>query len=170
MKETLTKGHGGLVGAARDRAYRAAALKPVSSAVAHLAGSKIVGVKTRQRDPISGLKVDFMFEVSSEKRIAVLVVGPYTNANMYRDRCDEWIVRAFGIAWVFDRVVLAVPATDYLEMYREQARIVAQASRRIFGGAAVAPDTIRSPKVDAVHIEVDPFDPVDSEALGQLKP
>jgi hypothetical protein len=173
METTLPKGHGGLVGAARERAYRAAALKPVSAAVAFLPGSKIVASTTRQRDPVSGLKVDFMFEVSSAKgteRVAVLVVGPYTNANMYRDRCDEWIVRAFGIAWVFDRVVLAVPATDYLEMYREQARIVGDASRRISSGAAAAPGAIRSPNVDVVHIEVDPLDPVDSEALGQLKP
>jgi hypothetical protein len=173
MEDTLPKGHGGLVGAARERAYRAAALKPVSAAVAHLAGSEIVASTTRQRDPVSGLKVDFMFEVSSAQgpeRIAALVVGPYTNANMYRDRCDEWIARAFGIAWVVNRVVLAMPAEGYVEMYRDRARIVAEASRRISGGAAAAPDAIRSPKVDAVHIEVDPLDPVDSEALGQLKP
>jgi hypothetical protein len=172
MEQTLPKGHGGLVGAARERAYRNAALEPVSSAVAHLAG-KIVDVKTRQRDPISGLKVDFMFEVSSAKgteRVAVLVVGPYRNANMYRDRCDEWIARAFGIAWVVDRVVLAMPAENYVGMYRDRARIVAEASRRISGSVEAAPDAIRSPKVDAVHIEVDPFDPVDSEAVRQLKP
>jgi hypothetical protein len=163
MEETLTKGHGGRVGAARERAYRAAALKQVSSAVAHLAGSEIVDVKTRQRDPVSGLKVDFMFKVSAEKRIAVLVVGPYTNANMYRDRCDEWIVRAFGLAWVFDQVVLAIPAKDYLQMYRERARIVAEAVR-----GDTAAGAVRLPKVNAVHIEVDPLDPADSEALDKL--
>jgi hypothetical protein len=170
MEQSLPKGHGGLVGAARERAYRAAALKPVSAAVAHLAGSEIHSVTTRQRDPISGLKVDFLFEVSSakgRKRVAALVVGPYTNANMYRDRCDEWIVRAFGIAWVFDQVVLAVPAADYLEMYRKQARTVAEASLRISGDAANG--AVRSPNVNAVHIEVDPLDPADSEALGKLK-
>jgi hypothetical protein len=170
MEQSLPKGHGGLVGAARERAYRAAALKPVSAAVAHLAGSEIHSVKTRQRDPISGLKVDFLFEVSSakgRKRVAALVVGPYTNANMYRDRCDEWIVRAFGIAWVFDQVVLAVPAADYLEMYRKQARIVAEASRRISGDATTG--AVRAPNVSAVHIEVDPLDPADSEAVGKLK-
>lgn len=166
MAQTLPKGHGGLVGAARERAYRAAALKPISAAVARLVGSEIDSTTTRQRDPISGLKIDFMFEVGP-KRIAALVVGPYTNANMYRDRCDEWIVRAFGIAWVFDQVVLAVPAADYLEMYREQARIVAEASRRISGDAAAG--AVRYPNVDAVHIEVDALDSVDSEALGRLK-
>jgi hypothetical protein len=163
MEETLTKGHGGRVGAARERAYRAAALKQVSSAVAHLAGSELVDVKTRQRDPVSGLKVDFMFKVSAETRIAVLVVGPYTNANMYRDRCDEWIVRAFGLAWVFDQVVLAIPAKDYLQMYHEQARIVAEAVR-----GDTAAGAVRLPKVNAVHIEVDPLDPADSEALDKL--
>lgn len=169
MEQSLPKGHGGLVGAARERAYRAAALKPISAAVAHLAGSEIHCVTTRQRDPISGLKVDFLFEVASVKglkRVAALVVGPYTNANMYRDRCDEWIARAFGIAWAFDRVVLAVPAADYLEMYRKQARMVAEASLRISGEADGA---VRSPNVNAVHIEVDPLDPADSEAVGKLK-
>jgi hypothetical protein len=145
-------------------------LKPVSAAVAHLTGSKIDASTTRQRDPVSGLKVDFMFEVSSAKaseRVAVLVIGPYTNANMYRDRCDEWIARAFGIAWVVDRVVLAMPAEGYVEMYRDRARVAAEASRRISGGVAAAGAT-RSPNVDVIHIEVDPFDPVDSEAVGQL--
>jgi hypothetical protein len=172
MEQSLPKGHGGLVGAARERAYRAAALKPVSSAVAHLTGSEIGNVTTRQRDPISGLKVDFMFDVSAARgpeRIAVLVVGPYTNANMYRDRCDEWIARAFGIAWVVDRVVLAMPDKEYLEMYRERARMVAEASRRISGDTEGA-TAVRSPSVHAVHIEVDPLDSVDSEALGKLKP
>ncbi len=169
MEQSLPKAHGGLVGAARERAYRAAALKPISAAVAHLAGCEIHSVTTRQRDPISGLKVDFLLEVSSAKglkRVAALVVGPYTNANMYRDRCDEWIVRAFGIAWAFDRVVLAVPAADYLEMYRKQARMVAEASLRISGPAADG--AIRSPNVNVVHIEVDPLDPADSEAVGKL--
>lgn len=43
------------------------------------------------------------------QRLAVLVVGPYRNSAMYRDRCDEWVLRAFGTAWMFDRVMLAVP-------------------------------------------------------------
>jgi hypothetical protein len=172
MEETLPKGHGGLIGAARERAYRAAAVKPVSLAVAQLTGSEIVASKTRQRDPLSGLKVDFMFEVAAakgSKKIAVLVVGPYKNATMYRDRCDEWIARAFGLAWVVDRVLLAVPVQDYVQMYRDRAALVAEASRRILGATADAPGEIRFPNVDAIHIEVDPFDPADSEAVGLLK-
>lgn len=81
---------------------------------------------------------------------------------MYRDRCDEWIVRAFGIAWVVDRVVLAMPAKNYLEMYRERIRIVAKASQRA--------GVVRSPNVEAVHVEVGSLDDVDSEAVHKSNP
>jgi hypothetical protein len=168
MATNLPKGYGGKVGTARERAYRATALKPVISAVEGLTGSHIVSLTERQRDAASGLKFDFLFEVSSPHRrdkIAVLIVGPYTNQKMYRDRCDEWIARAFGLAWVVDCVMLVVPAAEYLDAYRDRARLVAQAAHRRIAGAAS--DQIRGPRVDAVHIEVDPLDPLDSAALNQ---
>jgi hypothetical protein len=84
MEESLPKGHGGLVGAASERAYRAAALEQVTSvvqtltgAVQDLTGSSILSLNTRQRDPESGLKYDFIFEISGAngpERVAVLVV------------------------------------------------------------------------------------------------
>jgi hypothetical protein len=173
MEVSLPKGYGGLVGAASERAYRAGALKQVTSAVENLTGSSVRSSTTRQRDPVSGLKYDFMFEISranGKERIAVLIVGPYTNPNMYRDRCDEWIARAFGLAWIFDRVVLAIPAADYLESYRDRARAVAKAAIRPNSedAANARPDEIRYPTVDAVHIKVDPFEAQDSEALSKL--
>jgi hypothetical protein len=70
-----------------------------------LTDAKILTSTTRQRDPLSGLKFDFLFEISSpngREKAAALLVGPYNNHNMYRDRCDEWVERAFALAWVFD--------------------------------------------------------------------
>jgi hypothetical protein len=173
MEESLPKGYGGLVGAASERAYRASALKQVTSVVQTLTkNSKIKSSSTRQRDPASGLKYDFMFEISGangEERVAVLVVGPYTNPNMYRDRCDEWIARAFGLAWIFDRVVLVIPTADYLESYRDRAGAVAKAAsqRNSKDAAHARRDPIRYP-VDVVHINVDPFEAQDSEALSKV--
>jgi hypothetical protein len=170
METNLPKGHGGKVGTARERAYRASALKQVASAVEDLTGSHIESLTERQRDGASGLKFDFLFEISSQdqrKKIAVLIVGPYTNKKMYRDRCDEWIARAFGLAWVVDRVMLVVPAAEYLEAYRGRARLVTQAAHRHIVGTAS--DQISGPRVDVAHIEVDPFDPPDSAALDRLE-
>jgi hypothetical protein len=172
MEDSLPKGHGGLVGAASERAYRAAALEQVTSVVQTLTNSKIESSSTRQRDPASGLKYDFMFEISGTngmERVAVLVVGPYTNPNMYRDRCDEWIARAFGLAWIFDRVVLVIPTADYLQSYRDRAGAVAKAASKRNSKDAddVRPDLIRYP-VDVVHIKVDPFEAKDSESLSKL--
>jgi hypothetical protein len=172
MEESIPKGHGGLVGAASERAYRAAALEQVTSVVQTLTNSRIESSSIRRRDPASGMKYDFMFEISGangKERVAVLVVGPYTNPNMYRDRCDEWIARAFGLAWIFDRVVLVIPAADYLESYRDRAGAVAKAaSKRNSEDAADARrDVIRYP-VEVVHIKVDPFEAQDSEALSKL--
>jgi hypothetical protein len=74
MEESLPKGHGGLVGAASERAYRAAALEQVTSvvqtltgAVQDLTGSSILSLNTRQRDPESGLKYDFIFEIRGKR-------------------------------------------------------------------------------------------------------
>lgn len=170
MEEALPKGHGGKVGGARDRAYRASALKPVTLVIRDLTGSEIDSLRERDRDPASGLKFDFLFEVSSQdrrERIVVLIVGPYTNRKLYRDRCDEWIARAFGLAWVVDRVILALPVVEYLEAYRDRARSVAQAAHRYRVGATS--DEARGPRVEAVHIEVDSLDPRDSARLDQLK-
>ena len=141
----------------RDQLFsaRSSALNPVTSAVKNLTGSDIVSQNASEILPL-GLKFDFLFEVSSQdqrEKIAVLIVGPYTNKKMYRDRCDGWIARAFGLAWVVDCVMLVVPAAEYLEAYRDRARLVAQAAHRHSVGTAS--DQIRGPRVDAVHIEVD---------------
>ena len=158
MKELIPRGHGGLVGGAAERAYRTKALGPLSSIVAQATESEIIASSPRQRDPASGLMVDFMFEVSSVRgllRIAVLVVGPYTNATMYRDRSDEWIVRAFGLTWVVDRVLLAMPVRDYFPAYRDRVGAVIKASRAISGGEAAGVGPVRNPNVDVIQIGID---------------
>jgi hypothetical protein len=149
MEASLPKGFKGLVGTAHERAYREYALEQVRSALQDLTGEKIITSTTRQRDLLSGLKFDFSFDISSPNnpaKAAVLLVGPYKNHNMYRDRCDEWVERAFALAWVFDRVMLALPKVpdkardrathstsasraipDYLKIYKDRIEMIIRA-------------------------------------------
>jgi hypothetical protein len=166
MEERMPRGHGGKVGSARQRAFKNSALEEIKSAVARLAVGQIASVSERQRDGASGIKTDFLFEIAGDppQKLAVLVVGPYKNAAMYRDRCDEWILRAFGSAWIFDRVLLAIPDERFISMYDARAKQLARATeQKATVGAAV-------PRVDAIYIYVDPMDPEDSAALSEHAP
>jgi hypothetical protein len=100
------------------------------------------------------------------EEFAVLVVGPYTNEKLYSHRCSDWITKAFGLAWIYGRVVLALPAKDYLEQYRERCRLMeGKANERLANPANSSPV---KPKIDIVHIYVDPFSKEDNEALAAL--
>jgi hypothetical protein len=167
------QGYGGKVGAASERAYREWALPQLISEIQKLAGQYVATITKRTRDPKSGLKFDFLFESSSgdrPRRMAVLVIGPYKNPNMYRDRCDEWIARAFGTAWAFERVVLALPVKEYLDNYRLRAQqVTAAAVERLETSKCHQSASLEllGPSVDVIHIEVDPLAPEDSDAIAR---
>jgi hypothetical protein len=163
MKQSLPRGHGWKVGNARQRAFKDSALQSITQAVAALGIGKIISAQDQPWDKETGVKIDFLFEIAADRpqRLAVLVAGPYMNTAMYRDRCDEWILRAFGTAWMFDRVVLAVPEQDSASKYATRAKTLSQlVEHRAAAGA-------RLPHVDLVHVYVDPLDPDDSEALAK---
>jgi hypothetical protein len=142
------------------------ALEQVRSALGELTEAEILTSTTRQRDPLSGLKFDFLFEISSpngREKAAALLVGPYNNHNMYRDRCDEWVERAFALAWVFDRVMLALPKVanselDYLNMYKVRIAMIIRAV------IERNEPSQNPPKIYVAHI-YDPLKPAESEAL-----
>lgn len=56
---------------------------------------------------------------ASPRRVAVLTVGPFTDPRLYAKRRHETLLRALGVAWLFDDVVLALPEPIAAEPYRQ---------------------------------------------------
>jgi hypothetical protein len=83
----------------------------------------------------------------------VLVVGPYNNRKIYASRCAEWVTKAWGLALLYDRVVLALPDGVSLVEYSRRSANIARTANERFAGSQVA-------RADVVHIEVDPLDPI----------
>lgn len=154
------------------RAYLTAAQTVVVDAVRLLTDVHLEEPKMLIKDSATGQIIDFLFLSPSEtlekekNAFAFLVVGPYTNDKLYAQRCSDWITKAFGLAWIYSRVILALPEKDYLQEYRERCRLVEdKASERFPKLAKSSPAT---PKVDIVYIDVDPFSKEDSEAMAAL--
>jgi hypothetical protein len=58
--------------------------------------------------------VDFRFRPEGSERwtVAAIIMGPYRDRVRYDLRLGEWIVRALGLARLFERVILVVPAAS----------------------------------------------------------
>lgn len=55
----------------------------------------------------------------STESVAVSIVGPYGIEKLYRKRRHDWILRAYGWAWLYDWVFLVVPNKETCLMYQE---------------------------------------------------
>ena len=95
--------------------------------------------------------VDYRFEWFVEdggvkiRTIAVLIVGPYQNTVLYSKRRHDWIMKAFGLNWFFDRVFLVLPRLSLAEQYSSWIRVCE-------GRAADLTANLRRPEVDVVVI------------------
>jgi hypothetical protein len=95
----------------------------------------------RSDDPSTGVSI----------KTIVLVAGPFSNPDMYRRKMSEVLMRAFAFAWVYDLVILLVPASDQLTGYRQ--------SIDRFASRARATSSSRRPMVDVVHLSDKKSDP-----------
>ncbi|SDO48200.1 hypothetical protein [Afipia sp. GAS231] len=169
MQNSRNLGFKGKTGSVYAKSFLVAAESVVVEAVgALMKGVRLPPPEKLVRDTASGQPIDFLFTIKSdagdERKLAVLLVGPYTNKKLYAHRCSDWITKAFGLAWTYDRVILALPERDELDEYRRRCGLVeAKANERLRKLPAMT-----SPKVEIVHIEVDPLVKEEHEALGAL--
>ena len=56
--------------------------------------------------------------------VVVLVVGPFSNSEMYQRRLPDIVAKAFAFAWLYDAVFLLVPEKDRAEDYENAVRSV----------------------------------------------
>jgi hypothetical protein len=163
-------GFGGKTGAAFVRAYATAAKVPIAEAVEKLVGAPPGVPEGSVRDPQTGTTIDYLFAIPASvdqpaESVAVLVVGPYTNKRIYAHRCAEWVTKGFGLAWFYDRVLLALPDSETLAQYRSRATVkVIPESARPDGRKPKAV----APVLEVAFIEVSPFTTEEDEAMAQL--
>jgi hypothetical protein len=170
MKAARPKGFAGKTGSVFEKAYLAAAEPLVAEAVWSLSQVALLSPQTQVKDPSTGQAIDFLFDAKSPeagkpRQVVVLVVGPYNNRKIYATRCAEWVMKAWGLALLYDRVVLALPDGTSLDEYSRRNANVARKAKERFAGSQVS---TLLPRVDVVHIEVDPLEPADHEALDKL--
>jgi len=173
MQAARPPGFMGKTGNAFAKAFLAAAEPVVTEAVRSLASDQKISPKKKEiKDPASGQPIDFLFEKKAERTengrtIAVLVVGPYTNKKVYANRCSEWVIKAFGLAWLYDELVIALPDRGSLDEYIQRVKATTEGSLRHPAGPA-SDAAIRSPRVSVIHIEVDPLEAADHDALAEI--
>ncbi|WP_194391038.1 hypothetical protein [Bradyrhizobium sp. CCBAU 51765] len=163
LKGILPSGYAGKVGKARQQSFKDAAAVAIKNIVGDMDLGEIVSMTARaaQKRP-SAVKVDYLFEMRTARTVAVMTVGPYRNATMYRDRAEEWSLRAFGITWFYDVVVLVLPGPEEAKVYRQRVhQLQAEITQRKLSTPA--------PRVEVTHIFVEPFGP-EYSAVGDLAP
>jgi hypothetical protein len=99
----------------------------MKDSVKHLVGAIVGGDLT---EPSLNFKdsylppVDYLFHSVNPSdlvtiRIAAIVVGPFSNPDMYRRRRHDALMKAFAFAWVYERVILLLADGKELANYRE---------------------------------------------------
>jgi hypothetical protein len=66
--------------------------------------------------------IDFLFQLNRSdgptETIAALIVGPYQNRDLYLKRRPDQLLKAMGLAWIFDHVVVVLPPPARVDEYR----------------------------------------------------
>jgi hypothetical protein len=99
----------------------------MKESVKHIVGAMVGGDLT---EPSLNFKdsdlppVDYLFHSVNPSdlvtiRIAAIIVGPFSNPDMYRRRRHDALMKAFAFAWVYERVILLLPNGEELAEYLE---------------------------------------------------
>jgi len=164
LKSELPSGYAGKTGRARQQSFKDASAAAIKRVVVDMNVGEILSIKARaEQKAAATAKVDYIFELRSNRTLAALTVGPYRNDLAYRDRAEEWALRAFGLAWVYDIVLLVLPDAEVAKTY---LRKVEDVGRQISNGAGLRD---RLPRVEVASIFVEPFGP-EYSAVGDLAP
>jgi hypothetical protein len=171
MRDARPPGYAGKSGIALEKAYVLDAKPIVSEAVHKLTGLEVTLSGTSVRDDATGQTLDFIFDLpggTPKRQVAVLVVGPYTNTKLYSNKCADWVTKAFGLALLFERIVLALPEANALAEYQRRTEAVRKrigASSQ--GRSALDLSACTVPTVDVVHTDVPKVTAEEAEILAQ---
>jgi hypothetical protein len=171
MHEARPDGYAGKSGIALEKAYVAAA-KPVVSALVHgLVGQDVKLSGTMVRDETTGHTLDFTFAYGSggRQQIAVLVVGPYNNSKIYANRRADWISKAYSLALLHDRIVMALPDARAAEDYQGRVHSFQRKLEDRRRDAGPPGFNVSLPVVDVVYTDVPKLTLDEDRFIGELE-
>jgi hypothetical protein len=141
--------------------YRARMIGVAERIVSDLVGGQLTRPNVQFKDSYDPA-IDYRFlSVKPDMKvesIAVLIVGPYRNPGLYRKKRTEWLLKAFGLAWVHDHVVLLLPDSSELPDYKSRIAATSRRAHRAgshnehaakIGSAEAVVEPVRMPKVYA---------------------
>jgi hypothetical protein len=181
-KSVRPAGLAGRSGQALEEEYRLRAEESVRMAVQQITGECVSTAHVNYKDAPESPTLDFFYSTTSKpphlnsRTIAVLIVGPYQNKTLYRKRRFDWMLRAFGLAWSYDHVVLVLPNKQHLPDYDpwifqyQQTVVKHQLSNPT--PTNIKPEAVetRGPRVHAISVEIQNMDPKDEAAIPSLGP
>jgi hypothetical protein len=121
--------------------------------IQELLGGSVSAPEVDFRETEDDPPLDFRFTRMSGKppkfeTIVAIIVGPYQDRKLYRKRRHDWLYRAFGLAWFYDRVFLILPEPDELESYGSWIRDAKKRAERLSSSGIERP---RLPNVYVIH-------------------
>jgi hypothetical protein len=151
----------------RETTYRGAMIEVAERMVKEFVGGELTRPAINFKDSSDDPAVDFRFlSVTLEQKaesVAVLIVGPYRNRGLYKRKQQEWLWKAFGLAWIHQHVVLLLPESSEVAEYR---RRVAAFQRKAYRAASTdgADPSVRIPRVYVAS----PLDPEEEAMIAGL--
>lgn len=163
-----------------EEEFRKRAEEAVRSAVQEVTGEVVSTGHVNYKDTPESPALDFLYSttpkssLSKSQAIAVLIVGPYQNKTLYRKRRFDWMLRAFGLAWSYDHVLLVLPDKKHLADYNrwilhyQQTVVNRQLSNSKPTDIKPQSEVILGPHVHVVSIEIQNIDPTDEAAIASF--
>lgn len=155
MKAARSNDHSEKSGPVLESEYRDRAESEVTAAIQSLLGRDIGQPEVNVRQSEGHIRVDYRYLLKPNEKtgrvetLAAIIVGPYQNTSIYQKRRLDWVLRAFGLAWMYDHVVLVLPQPACRDSYSQCiSRYLKEAARRRSG------PTINAPHVHIVALDL----------------
>jgi hypothetical protein len=149
LRKAVQKARAEVAARTESLPYRDRIRSEARRAVQELLGGNIsapeIGFKDSDNPPLDFRFLRSFGRPSKFETVAVIIVGPYRNTQLYRKRKFDWLYRAFGLAWFYDHVVILLPDPNEVESYREW---ISKARRR----AMLATPTEERERLPSVHV------------------
>ncbi|WP_456861749.1 hypothetical protein [Bradyrhizobium sp. USDA 4503] len=124
----------------------------------HLIFGSAITLTAMSRPKANLPPVDLLLSITRSEgyseSVAALIVGPYRNATIYSKRRRDELLRAMGLAWIYDHIILVLPTAANLPEYKHWLAEYVGGQLRSSGDQA-STDQIRRPSVHIISINAE---------------
>lgn len=105
----------------------------------------------------------------ASESIAAVIVGPYSDPSLYRKRERDWLLKAFGLSFFYDHVVLLLDEGEsYRQSLQELQKHLSARYERVPSILVLHLSVPRPPKKVASNPSSETLAPEDEVAIGKL--